>query len=430
MIFIVKSFAVAGLLCWALQCPGIVYSASHRMPKGVDNSLANSGVNATRIPSTTASIPEDTIDEDFPPLGFYIKDVLTTPLEKSNHTDAFQPNNYTKELEYDELINDSQQDNLSWRLNYETLYVNGTHTLTEVVLEKVDGKENASRDAWSRLSDMELEDPNLIPGEFNMYDHDRDSGRHRQRRAVFGTDDRTLVSHVDSKHLPYSAVVRISTGCTGTLISEYHVLTAAHCVHSGLKWNFKDPKDVKVYVLRHQRKVIQIGVDYVKVPRGWTLSRDYRYDYSVIRLRRPHKNQYLGLYEIPVDFSHHMRIQFASFPADKKPLNSVWYSYCKAYCVNHAILNRCDSFFGSSGAGIFGKIRRGQKTERYVMGVFSGSLRIRFGKRKKRRRMNVAIKITEWTMAQIQDWINQPPRNYRPIYSDGTVAKMPVPPGH
>lgn len=421
-----KSVAVVYVLSLTLQYSDLVYS-SPQTPKGVANSQNATKTNGA--PKTSVDIAEETIDEDFPPLNFYIKDVRTTSLDKTNHTGAFQPNNFSAEIDIHDLFNDTQRTNLS-RLNYETFWSNGSLTLTLVDLQKLtDGKKNATHDVWSKLSDLELEDPELDPRGFNVFDDHHNSRRHRRRRYVFGGDDRKQVPHVDSRQLPYSAVVRISTGCTGTLISEYHVLTAAHCVHSGMKWNFDDPKEVKVFVLRHQGKVIQIGVDYVKVPRGWTLSRDFRFDYSVIRLRRPHKNEYLDLYEIPAELSVHMRIQFASFPADK-PLNTVWYSYCKAYCVNHAILNRCDSFYGSSGAGIFGKITRGRREERFVMGVFSGSLHIKYDGRKKKRRMNVATKITPLKLAQIRAWMDQPPSKFRGAFSHGTVAKMPVPPSH
>ena len=39
----------------------------------------------------------------------------------------------------------------------------------------------------------------------------------------------------NNKYFPYSAIAFLNNGCSGTLISCKHILTAAHCMHDGEK---------------------------------------------------------------------------------------------------------------------------------------------------------------------------------------------------
>ena len=52
----------------------------------------------------------------------------------------------------------------------------------------------------------------------------------RQRREIFGNDERLPVGDRDIERFPYCVGGYLSTGCSGVLIGPYHALTAAHCV--------------------------------------------------------------------------------------------------------------------------------------------------------------------------------------------------------
>ena len=308
-------------------------------------------------------------------------------------------------------LNDSTEDLVDF--NEEILWKNGSHFSTRIPLPNIDLQSEINESQLQHVVERVTvyDSKKSFPKKSSSLNSVSSSKhhqfwKHRTKRIIFKPDNRIrLNASTQAQKFPFSSSVKISSGCSGSLISSTHVLTSAHCLHNGKKL-LTPISNLKVGFLRRNGHLRWIGVRNVKFPERWQQQPDSpSFDYAVITLRRAHRRPFFKLGVIETSRQLKPSIHFASFPGDKKP-NSLWYSHCRSQLVSSLLICRCDATTGSSGAGTYVTTTL-KGRHRVLVGILSSSGRVTLPDGRKKL-FNLITRLTHFKARQICRWIGSP----------------------